>query len=332
MPKNASATDANLPVPTTGELIEPSENAPVPLWRDDGCGSPLEIASALGYQGSLEIDALEERIRFYQRRTVEDSLELGKFLLLLKSVTNHGDFQERIETLGFSYRSAAKFMQAAGRISKSAAAALLAKQVKSMRGFLELLTLDDDDIQNILVLDDLDRMSATQLRNLARKLREEKDTLNTKLNTAEAKAERLMRGYATSDPDMPKETVIARAYCMGAMKTVDLKLDGLFKNFAQEVHAAQTEDARLRLEQEWVTANTIAARALDVIARMRELAPFDLPERVMGQHILSPDEAARWRRDARLIESTEGEEWLRLTEEAPEKRGRGRPKKESAKG
>ncbi|MCL1860063.1 MAG: hypothetical protein FWG52_00815 [Proteobacteria bacterium] len=290
----------------------------------------LALVNELGYEWSLEITALEERILFYQRRTVEDALELGKTLLVLKAVTEHGDFQDRVEALGFSSRSARRFMMASARVAKSASAALLAKQVRSMKGFLELLTLEDDDIQNILELDDLDRMSASQLREIARKLRQDKDTAQSNLNTANARLERLQRGIAIADPSVPKETVIARAYCMGATKTVEVKLDGLLKNFAQE-SAADTEDARLRLEQEWIAANVIAARALDVIERMRELAPFQLPERVFGQHILTPEEAERWRRDAILIENMEGMERMHLEEGEPEKRGRGRPRKDGAK-
>jgi hypothetical protein len=300
------------------------------LEKGEEAVDPFSIADELGYEGSLAIDVLEERIRFYQRRTVEDAIELGKHLLLLKSVTNHGEFEERIEALGFSARSARRFMQAAGRVYKSDTVSLLAKRVKGIKGFLELLTLEDDDIQNILELDDLDRMSASQLRNLARKRREERDTLNTRLNTAEDRANRLMCGYAAYDPDMSKETVIARAYCMGAMKTAETKLEGLLRNFAQESRA-ETEDARIRLEQQWVAANIIAARAMGVIERMRELAPFGLPERVMGQHILTPDEAARWRIDARLIEDNESAEEALLHGQEPEKRGRGRPRKDATK-
>jgi len=314
-----------------GRSLEKFKSAPAALFENDEISTnPSSIADELGYEGSLAIDVLEERIRFYQRRTVEDAIELGKYLLLLKSVTEHGDFQGRIESLGFSYRSAAKFMQAAGRIAKSATAAVLAKQVKSMKGFLELLTLEDDDIQNILELDDLDRMSASQLRNLARKLREDKDTVQTRLNTAESRLDRLQRGIAATDPDMPKETVIARAYCMNAQKAVELKLEGLMRNFTQEARA-ETEEARLRLEQEWVAANVIAARALDVIARMRELAPFELPSRIMGQHILTPEEAERWLIDSRMLENTEGVEEALLHDPAPERRGRGRPRKENTK-
>ena len=41
------------------------------------------LALSLGYEGALTVGALEDEIRFYQRRSVEDVLELGKRLLLL---------------------------------------------------------------------------------------------------------------------------------------------------------------------------------------------------------------------------------------------------------
>lgn len=285
---------------------------------------PVSLASSLNYSGVIEITALEDRIRFYQRRTTEDALELGKALVLLKMVAVHGDFMGRIERLGFTQRSANRFMQAAIRVAQNGGVALLARQAKNVSAFLEMVTMEDDDIQNILEMDDLDKMSASQLRRLARQLRRDKDTLQVEINTADAKVRRLQAGVAAGDPEMPRETVISRAYCLGAQKAVELKLEGLWKNFATEADI-DTEDARLRREQQWVAANIIAARALETLQRMRETSPVALPERIMGQHLLTKEEAERWARDARLIEDAEFNERSALAE--PQKRGRGRPRK-----
>ena len=116
---------------------------------------------------------------------------------------------------------------------------------------------------------------------------------------------------------------------MAAMKTAESKLGGLLRNFEQDA-GAQTDDARLRLEQQWVTAHIIAARAIDAIERMRELSPVALPERIMGQHTLTPAEAERWLVDARMIENAECIEDATLTDSS-EKRGRGRPRKDAPK-
>jgi hypothetical protein len=128
----------------------------------------------IGYEGSLTVGALEDEIRFYQRRTVEAILETGKRLLLLKEVVPHGEFEARTELLGFSLRTARRFMQAAFKTTKSAKLAVLSTQVKNGSAFLELVTHDDDELQALDGMDDVDRMSASQLRAKFRELEAEK--------------------------------------------------------------------------------------------------------------------------------------------------------------
>jgi len=139
------------------------------------------LAEQLGYDGSLTVGALEDEIRFYQRRSVEAILALGTRLLLLKEMTPHGEFVERIKLLGFADRTARRFMQAAYKTAKSATVAVLANQVSNSGKFLELVTLDDDDLQALVAgdsmagirLDDIDRMSVSELRAAMRKARED---------------------------------------------------------------------------------------------------------------------------------------------------------------
>lgn len=155
------------------------------------------LAHQLGYEGSLTVGALEDEIRFYQQRSVEALLEAGKRLLLLKEVTPHGEFAKRVELLGFSYRSAARFMQAAAKTAKSATVAVLAGQMKNSKAFLELITHDDDVIENLAELDDFDRMSASQLREKARELAAEKEAseklVSKKNEQIDAKERELLR-------------------------------------------------------------------------------------------------------------------------------------------
>ena len=133
-----------------------------------------QLAHSLGYQGSLTVGGLEDEIRFYQRRSVEALLECGKRLVLLKKITAHGEFEDRVEMLGFSVRTARRFMQAAAKITKSANLAVLSTQVKSASAFLELVTHDDDaDLERLAELDDIDRMSASQLRDALRDIKAE---------------------------------------------------------------------------------------------------------------------------------------------------------------
>lgn len=132
-----------------------------------------QLATHLGYEGALTVGTLEDEIRFFQRRTVEAILETGKRLLLLKKIVPHGEFEQRVELLGFADRTAQRFMSAAQKTSKSAKLALLSTQVKNASAFLELITHDDDVIKSLTEMDEFDRMSASQLRTAAREGRQE---------------------------------------------------------------------------------------------------------------------------------------------------------------
>jgi hypothetical protein len=135
----------------------------------------FELATTLGYDGALTVGGIEDEIRFYQKVTVEGMLRLGKLLLLLKEAAPHGEFESRLELLGFGLRSAQNFMAAAKKVSKSASAALLVGHVKDRKAFLELITHDDGVIESLASMDEFDKMSASQLRAKARELEREKN-------------------------------------------------------------------------------------------------------------------------------------------------------------
>lgn len=151
----------------------------------------VALATELGYQGPLSAGALEDEIRFYQRRSVEALLECGKRLLLLKEVTPHGEFTQRVEMLGFSAPTARRFMQAASKTAKSLNLSVLSTQVKSASAFLELVTHDDDVLENLQELDDIDRMSASQLRDALRQSEQDVKFANEKRAKAEEHADQL---------------------------------------------------------------------------------------------------------------------------------------------
>ncbi len=158
------------------------------------------LAQELGYVGALTVGTLEDEIRFYQRRTVEAILETGKRLLLLKEVTPHGEFTQRVEMLGFSDRTARRFMQSAAKTAKSANLAVLAGQVKSGSAFLELVTHDDDVLENLAEMDDIDRLSASQLRERLRQAEQDVKFANEKRAKVEERADTLEKKLAGKRP------------------------------------------------------------------------------------------------------------------------------------
>lgn len=199
------------------------------------------LAVQLSYEGSLTVGALEDEIRFYQKQSVVALLEAGKRLLLLKELTPHGEFTQRVEMLGFSVRSAQRFMQAAAKVSKSATVALLATEVKNAKAFLELVTHDDDVIEAAVKdLDNIDRMSASELRAALREAQAESEAQNQllaeknkALDKAKAAARRIANAPAEEQIAAELQELATRFHTALAYVRGDLRL-GFQKLFERE--------------------------------------------------------------------------------------------------
>ena len=166
-----SRTATKTQEPVTDVVLNQNAVAHIEQAQDDLAMATLKagasakaMALQMGYEGTLSVGALEDEIRFYQRRTVEAILETGKRLLVLKELTPHGEFAQRVEMLGFSYPTAARFMLVAKKTAKSLNLRDLSTQVKSASAFLELVTHDDDALESLKDMDDIERMSASELR------------------------------------------------------------------------------------------------------------------------------------------------------------------------
>ena len=187
-PKKSEVQDIN-----DESIDQPAVASALAALREQGAQAAA-LAEQIGYDGSLTVGALEDGIRFYQRRSVEALLEVGKRLLLLKEITPRGEFMERVELLGFSDRTANRFMQAAAKVSKSANLATLSMQVKSASAFLELVTHDDDaDLERLAELDDIERMSASQVRAALRESRAEHQATQAVMAKKQARIDQLER-------------------------------------------------------------------------------------------------------------------------------------------
>lgn len=204
------------------------------------------LAQELGYQGALTVGTLEDEIRFYQRRTVEAILETGKRLLILREVLPKGnsqigknvEFETRLELLGFSKSTAYRFMQVAAKTAKSANLALLSTQVKNASAFLELVTHDDDVLENLQDMDDIDRLSASQLRERLRQAEQDVKFASEKRAKAEERADKAEKKLAGKRP-------------------VVVPLDERLDPFLQEISERQ------KLLVKGIAAHHEAAKALD---------------------------------------------------------------------
>lgn len=149
------------------------------VMRDIAQGAQ-ELAVQIGYDGALTVGALEDGIRFYQRRTVDDLMQLGMRLLLLKEMTPHGEFIERLNLLNIDHRLAQRVMGATLKFSNAGALPLL-EAAGSQTKLLELAVLDDEELHGLgegetvrgIDLDDIERMSSRELRAALRETRGE---------------------------------------------------------------------------------------------------------------------------------------------------------------
>ncbi len=181
------------------------------------------LATQLGYDGALTVGALEDEIRFYQMRTVEACMELGKRLLILKEMTAHGEFEKRIEILGLSPRMARKFMSAVLKFANRNSNSVL-QAAKTQTKLLELVVLDDDDLDFIeqggsigaVSLDSIDTMSTRELKQALRDAKADKDAADLllkkkdeKLNELDAKITKLQSPVQIKKRAESEEQLIA---------------------------------------------------------------------------------------------------------------------------
>ena len=156
------------------------------------------MAAQLGYEGALTVGALEDGIRFYQQRTAEACIELGKRLLLLKETCPHGNFKLRLELLGIEYTAASRFMGVAAKFAKVATSQLL-KLASSQGKVIELLVLDDEEVAELaengtvrgMAADDVANMGVRELRAALRESRKEKDAVEKVLSDKNAANDKL---------------------------------------------------------------------------------------------------------------------------------------------
>ncbi len=251
--------------------------------------SARALAVSLSYDGSLTVGTLEDEIRFYQRRSVEALLECGKRLLLLKELTPHGEFTQRVELLGFQVKTAQRFMSAAAKTAKSDKLSFLATQVKSASAFLELVTHDDDELETLKDVDDIDRMSASELRAALREAQAEREATQEVLDKKNSRIDKLEREkslIAKMPPDEVSKKVQAEATAimndaLGAIRgslrqaLIALKNEGEASD-AHDVFAAglvgQLAAELAGLREEFSLPDVSNAAELQLAAEMKEWA------------------------------------------------------------
>lgn len=182
------------------------------------------LATTLGYAGALDTTSLWSMVEYRQRRSVEDILEMGRGLLLIKEQTAHGEFEQQAEDRGIHPRVARRLMTIALKFSKTDSKSVL-KAAGVQTKMLELAVLDDEELEALdsgdsvagITLDDVERMSASQLRAALREARADGDAkdqritkLSDDLNKAEEKTAKAQRKWKKATPDEQSQELLTQ--------------------------------------------------------------------------------------------------------------------------
>lgn len=305
------------------------------------------VAEQVGYVGTMSVGALEDEIRFYQRRTVEAILETGKRLLVLKELTPHGEFTKRVELLGFAKTTAFRFMQAAMKTSKSSKLEFLSSHVKNASAFLELVTHDDDVIEDLSQLDDIDRMSASQLRVHVRQLEtkgsheaeEERQRANRLAVQLEAREDLIdtLKAAQVVNPAFSPETNVVRqqtalldSHCAAALDEL-----GTMANALSDEAGLPEGEFQARFHSIWFAVQAVQARTALLMERLREMGEGFIPESVddFKAGLFTADEANHFLAELSLLRTTLASRHTRIKTDAQDAAPRkaGRPKGSSNK-
>lgn len=232
------------------------------------------LAAQLGYEGSLSLGALEDEVRFYQQRTVESCMEIGKRLLLIKEQTPHGEFNKRIEILNFTPRMAQKFMSAVLKFSKTNSNSLLQKAGNQTK-LLELVMLDDDEIELLdqggsigdVNLDSIETMSVRELKLALREAKADSEAKDKLIQSKDQKINKLDTELSKSTSQaqiLKKQETEQQQLTASSLETLHAACLTMHNNtvrFVNEINSVLTaiEEHGLYNIQEQLEANVVAA-------------------------------------------------------------------------
>ncbi|EPO8089465.1 DUF3102 domain-containing protein [Pseudomonas aeruginosa] len=264
------------------------------------------VAAQLGYQlpaDCTDPDLIQRDIAANMRRSVEACLEVGRALQVLKAATPHGEFIDRLDSLGLDRKVAVKFMTSAAKFASLGSDSALTRALGNQSKLFEMLVLDDEEIQELeltgrtgeLRLDDVATMSVKELRKA---LRESRETLsakervmaditakNNQLATELAKKPKVILVQPIEEAKQLRQEVVATAY------EVEGTLQGtLRKAFADlEQLAQQTGEDHRGFKAALVRNLEVTLMAIRSEFHLPELHPDQLPG---WQNLLGLDDLA----------------------------------------
>lgn len=134
----------------------------------------------------------ESKTREALERGARAMVDAGRYLVTIKELVEHGEWLKSLERIGLPPRGAQRLMQASVKFLASPGSQKVLEATGNKAKALELLILDDDELEQLgegktvagIELEDVERMTSTELR---KKLREARESIAAKDAVAGAK-------------------------------------------------------------------------------------------------------------------------------------------------
>ena len=229
-------------------------------------------ARRLGDSGSTDPDQLEWSITQHMRAAFLHLLDAGRELTLLKEVTPHGDFLNRIARSNITPQTAQRLMRAFRKFAKVNPTPQFLRAIKNGSKLIELIALDDEPFQELaeggFVLDvgtdEVSCMSTTQLRDFVRKVNAKNQALE-KLNHQQATEISELK-LSKFKPDAEAEERAAREQALSrelASRASDAEV--AFAKLAVFMRTARSEGSHLIRERTEQSAQYLLKRMAEIV-------------------------------------------------------------------
>lgn len=208
------------------------------------------------------LEHYESEIRGEMRRGCESFLRAGRYLVVVRECTTHGEWQGMLDRLGLSQPQAHRMVEAARRMARlpnHSRANDLVSAAGTQSKLIELLSLPDDEFEELamagatgdLTIDSVAKMTRDELRAAVRDARGDIDAKDTRAANQEREIEslrkqlskaRLEANRATPDETAAKlrdKCQIAAGQCCADVLSTSEEAMSLYNRFTQlRAHAA----------------------------------------------------------------------------------------------
>ncbi|CAD6876112.1 hypothetical protein [Methylomonas fluvii] len=220
----------------------------------------------------------------------------GALVTFQQFIENHGLTKERV----YECIRLAKYYARLPESQRAKALKLGKKQV------LLLAKMPQEVIDRVAengtdVLDEAETMTYDQLRDLLKTAERRNQQLNAEVEHRDALIDKFKK-RDNRDYEFHWKTHTVREECLAYQAECEVALSSLKAVFTGELSDDHIAEKNLRIEQIWIAANVIAARAGALVEHIRLQSLTDLPNAITGYHMLTDDEAQRWLLDYPLIE------------------------------